>query len=156
MANIFLREPTYITVQEVRDTTSKADLIALTDDEIKVLIAKSEDLIDWYIESYGTPFDENQNLIFPIKDEDWNSYIPDDIKVATFYTVEQVFSNWDTISTATITWSWEVKSEKVWDRLVTYEVWVTSVWWTSEQLWIPLEAQNILVKYKKVFYKQTL
>lgn len=155
MANIFLREPVYITVDEVKDTTSKAGLIALTDDEIKVLISKSEDLIDWYIKCYGVPFDENQTLIFPV-DEDWVAVIPNEIKVATFYTVEQFYENGDTVSSATVTWSGEVKSEKSGDRSVTYEVWVVSVWWLWEQLWLPLEAQNILKPFKKVFYRTKL
>jgi len=151
MANIFLREPVYITVQQVRDTTAKADLIALTDDEIKVLIAKSEDLIDNYIWSYGTPFDEDQSLIFPI-DVDWISTIPSDITQATFYTVEQIFENGDSITGSVSTWSGAIISEKAGDRTVSYDVKTTTTWSITKQLWLPNEAINILKAYKKIFY----
>jgi len=49
MTNLFLREPTYITVTEIKDSTSNSDLQNLSDDEIKILISKAEDTIDNYI-----------------------------------------------------------------------------------------------------------
>ena len=49
MTSIFLREPTYITVQQVKDSTQKPAIALLSDDEIKKLICKAEDTIDTYI-----------------------------------------------------------------------------------------------------------
>ena len=156
MANIFLREPTYITVQEVKDTSSKSWLIALTDDEIKILIAKAEDLVDWYIIKYCTPYDEEQELIFPILDEDWNALIPDDITKATFYCVEQEYVNWDLVSSATSSWSWAVKSEKAWHRSVAYDVESEVTTNNLKYLWMPEQAENLLKKYRNIFIKTVI
>lgn len=152
MANIFLREPVYITVDQIKDTTSKAWLIALTDDEIKVLISRSEDLIDNYIVSYWVPFDESQTLIFPVN-ENWVSTLPSDITTATFYTVEQLFENWDTITGSTSSWSWAISSEKTWDRTVSYDVGTSTTNNVLKSLWLPPEVISILNNYKKQFYR---
>jgi hypothetical protein len=155
MSNIFLREPTYITVDEVKDTTDKAWLSWLTDDEIKILISKAEDSIDRYIWRYWTKFNENQTLIFPI-DNDWVSFIPWDIKVACFYVCEQIFETWDNITGATSWWTGAISSEKTGDRAVTYSVWTETTNNVNKQLGIPIEAETILKKYKKIFYKSSI
>ena len=155
MANIFLREPIYITVQSIRDTTSKTALLALTDDEIKVLISKAEDSIDNYIIRYWTKFDEDQDLIFPVNIENV-SVIPNEISVATYYSVEQIFVNADTIIGSTTTWNGEISSESTGDRKVTYNVGTTTNWNLINSLWLPNEAIQIISKYRKVFYKSKI
>jgi hypothetical protein len=47
--NIFDKDIKYITPQEVKDSTLKADLRLLSDDEVKLLISKAEDIINNYI-----------------------------------------------------------------------------------------------------------
>ena len=153
MTNLFLREPTYITVTEIKDSTSNSDLQNLSDDEIKILISKAEDTIDNYIWSYWVPFEEDQTLIFPI-DLEWIALMPQDVKIATFYTVEQLFANWDMIESAK-TKGWDIIEEKVWDRTVKY-----SEWWLNDnaavQLWLPLQAIYLLKNYKQIFYRNKL
>jgi len=158
MSNLFLREPTYITIDQIKDTSSKTWLIALTDDEIKVLISKSEDAVDRYIIKYWVPFDEDQTLIFPIIWEYWTSYIPNDIIMSTFYIVEQIYESGDLISWAVSSSSgWAITSEKTWDRTVQYSS--DSVTTTNNALkflWVPPEAENILKKYKNIFIKNII
>lgn len=156
MANIFWWTAVYISVQEVKDTTNKAWIIALTDWEIQELIYKAQYRIDNYIGSYWTPYNEEQEFIFPVKNADWNSEIPKDVKIATFYVVEQIYENGDTIQWSTITWTWAITSERVWDRSISYDVWTaTNTNWLVSQ-WIPNEALSILKKYKEVFFKTKL
>lgn len=157
MASIFLKTPVYITVQEVKDSTTKTWLIALSDDNIKILITKAQEMVDNYIISYWTKFDESQTLIFPI-DVDWVSTIPEDIKIATFYTVEQIFENWDTIKgSVTTTWTWAISSEKTWDRTITYDVGTsTTEISNTAALWLPNEALIILKKYRQTFIKNVI
>ena len=152
MANIFIKEPVYITIDELKDSTTKTDLATKTDDELKVLITKAQEVIDRYIKSYWTPYQKDQDYIFPIKDENENSYIPEDITIATLYTIEQLFVSWDLISWAVNTW-WNIKSEKVWDRTITYTEATNN---NLKFLWIPFEAEQILKKYRRVFYKSTI
>ena len=147
MANIFLKDPVYITIQEIKDSTTKTNLQNETDDNIKILINKAQQRIDKYIKKYWIPEVSTQETIFPTQ-KDW---IPEDIKIATFYTVEQIYENWDTIHWAIQTWSGVVKSEKTWDRSITYDVWTTTTWYTYKLLWLPLEAINLLKKYKWTF-----
>ena len=49
MANIFNTDIYYITETEVKDTTTKTDLQALTDEEVKILISKAEKSVDNYL-----------------------------------------------------------------------------------------------------------
>ena len=158
MSNLFLREPTYITIDQIKDTSSKTWLIALTDDEIKVLISKSEDAVDRYIIKYWVPFNEDQTLIFPIIWEYWTSYIPNDIIMSTFYIVEQIYESGDLISWAVSSSSgWAITSEKTWDRTVQYSSGSgTTTNNALKFLWVPPEAENILKKYKNIFIKNII
>lgn len=153
MTSIFLREPTYITVQQVKDSTKKPAIALLSDDEIKKLICKAEDTIDTYIWSYWTPFNENQILIFPIN-IDWISTIPRDITVATLYTLEQIYTSWDIISSVNTAWG-AVLQEKTWDRTIVYRESKTSNN-TLAIMWIPTQAMVLLKKYKQLFFKQVV
>lgn len=153
MASIFLKTPVYITAEEVKDTTTKTGLLALSDDSIKILITKAQEMVDNYIISYWKKFDEGQSYIFPV-DINWISTLPEDIKIATFYCVEQIFENGDTIKwSVTTTWTWAISSERTWDRTISYDVWTsTTEISNTAALWLPNEAIQILKKYRKTFY----
>ena len=138
MANIFDKEISFITEEEVKETTTKTDLKALDDEGVKILISKAEDTINNY-------------LGYVITVDDTNSY---DLKVSAFYTVEQIFESWDLITSATTTW-WEVIQEKTWDRTIQYSEWSTSAN-TLQIVWIPTQAKVILDKYKNIFLKQVI
>jgi len=89
MANIFASQNiSYITVEEVKSSTVKSDLINLTDDEIKILIVRSEKVINNYI---GYTIDITTAETDTIQD----------IKIATLYVVEQIFENGDNIAIQT-------------------------------------------------------
>jgi len=136
MANIFTSQSiSYITIDEVRESTLKGDLIGLDDDGIKTLIVKSEKLVNdylWY--KVDVASSDNDTI--------------QDIKVATLYIVEQIFENWDSISMQTDS----VVSESTGDRSVTYE----SNKDDSIILWIPKNAITILGQYRKNFYRQVI
>ena len=151
MTNIFLPsadEIVYIDVQSVKDSTSKSAIASLTDPEIEQLIYKAELTVDEYTWPSVEPFNEDQPFNFPTVDENDASYLPDDITIATLYTLEYIYVLWDTIIAST--W-WTVLKEQVWDHTVQYTEWVSSSW-----LKVPDEAQAILKKYKQTFNKITL
>jgi hypothetical protein len=77
MANIFDKDITYITPEEVKETTTKTELKALDDEDVKILISQAEDVVNNYVG-------------YLIELDDSNSY---DLKVATFYCVEQIFES---------------------------------------------------------------
>lgn len=110
MANIFAKDPVYISLQDVKDSTSKPSLAALVDsdpDDVKELIYKAQLAIDAYINPYPKYSAYGDTRLFPIS-VDNESVMPDDIKIATLYMVEQLYVNGDTITGETRT----VKSEK--------------------------------------------
>jgi len=99
MTNIFTQDPIYITVASVRDSTQKPAIISLSDDAIKKLIYQAQLEVDNYIETPKfAQYDEEQDWLFPIFDKDEASIIPNDVKVATLYTIEQIYENGDAIS----------------------------------------------------------
>ncbi len=149
MANIFVKEPIYITLQDYKDSSTK-DLTWKTDDELKEIIYKAQKEIDIYIGSYWEKFEETQEFIFPIKNTDWTSYIPNDITIATVYVSDQLIANWDTIEEHTS--GGQITEEKTWDRTTKYSATSNSIFVKT----IPFEAMQILDKYKKVFFKQIL
>jgi len=151
MANLFTWTAVYVSIQDVKDSTNKAWIIALTDVEIQELIYKAQYRIDNYIWNYWTPYVDWQEFIFPVMKDDV-SYIPTDIKQATIFVIEQIFENGDTIQVVN-PW-WQIISQKLWDRSISFDVWTISIninW--NALLWISKEAEMILKKYKKVFYK---
>lgn len=147
MANLFLQEPIYISVQDYKDSTSK-DITSLTDDDIKVLIYKAQKIIDNYIWSYWVKFDSEQDFIFPI-DNNGVSEIPQDIKLSSVMICDQLLVNWDTIN-----WyeAWQVLQEKTWDRQITYAENDNSLFINE----IPYQARVYLDNYKQVFFKKVL
>ena len=149
MANIFLNEPVYITVQQVKDSTSKPAIVSLTDDEIKVLIYKAQREVDSYLwATFRPPFDSNQEFIFPVL-KDSLSYLPIWITEATLYVVEQVFISGDTISASV--WGGEVIEEKTWPHTIKYWEWTV-----VSGLLIPDIAKKLLDEYRNSFTWQYL
>ena len=70
--------------------------------------------------------------------------------------VEQLYENGDLITGASTTGSGVVKSEKVGDRSVTYDVGVSVTTNETKFLGIPEEAEVILKKYRNLFYKAVI
>ena len=149
MASIFLNDPVYITVQQVKDSTSKPALASLTDDEIKVLIYKAQREVDSYLwHTFRSPFVDNQEFVFPVlKDE--VSYLPLWITEATLYVVEQVFISWDTINASL--GGWTVLEEKTWPHTIKYAEWSVISW-----LLVPDLAKKLLDEYRNSFTWQYL
>ena len=152
--NLFSWTAVYVTIQDVKDSTWKAWIIALTDAEIQELIYKAQYRIDNYIWSYWVPFVDGQEFIFPVLMDDGTSYIPTDIKQASIFVINQIFENGDTITSSQTSW-WEIVQEVVGDRRIVYSEWTTSNNKLSI-LWIPAEAEAILRKYRQVFFKSKI
>lgn len=141
MVNIFNTNIYYISVQEVKDSTNKTELSALTDEEIKTLIVKAEISVNdylWYV--------MGANII------NQTDQTKQDFKIATFYVVEQIFVNNDLIKK--VNSNWVVSSESSWDRSVSFET--NSKTNNLKILWINEFAKKILDKYRKIFFKQVL
>lgn len=141
MANIFDKDIYYITAQEVKDTTDKTDLKALDDDDINILIAKAEISVNNYL--WYTFWADIVN-----KTEETQL----DIKIATFYIVEQIFTNSDLVKKVNI--NWVVSSESSWDRSIAFKSWTQIN--DLKILWINEFAKKILDKYKQIFFKQII
>ena len=143
MANL-LSNPVYVTKTDIKDTTNISEL--KWDNNIDRYITEAQYIIDSYILTFWSKFDIEQKEIFPIKDYDWTSVIPDDIKLATIYIVEDIFLSW--IPTVA---SWnDIVSEKVGDHSVSYSK------DTKSELYIPEKAKNILDQYRTIFFKSIL
>ena len=117
MANLFVNEPIYTTIIDLRETTTNPDLkesSIVNDENVKILITKSQDIIDAVIECYWTPNISWQKTIFPIKNEDWtdNTEIPLDIQLTTILLVENLYV-WGVLDGwAYWVWgNWKIKSE---------------------------------------------
>ncbi len=149
MANIFEKEPVYISLDDYKDSSWK-DLSIYSDEELKEFIYKSQIIIDDYVWSYWTPFESTQEFIFPVIWSDWESLIPNDIIISTVYVCDQLVANWDTID-GFISWG-QILEEKTWDRTTKYSETSNANYVKN----IPYEAMVILNKYKKVFFKQVL
>lgn len=141
----------YISVAEVKASTKKAGLIASSDNTIKELIYKAELTVDRYIQSYWTKFVSTQPFIFPVNVDDV-SFLPNDLKIATLYIIENLYEAWDTITWNT-DWTWNITQESAWDYLVKYQE-VKNINLNIEK--IPKEAKAILRKYRQIFLKDIL
>ena len=145
MTNLLATTPVYVTAQDVKDTTNVTDLKTELDADINRRINEAQQIVDDYIIHFWEKYDEDQANIFPIKDDNWSSLIPNDIKVATIYVVESVYLTWAP-TTGASSW-WDIKSEKVWDHTITYTEWTS---WSVELM--SEKAKQILDNYKQVFY----
>ena len=126
MANIFETSPVYISIENLRDSTTNEDLKDInqvTDENVSILIWKAQDIIDNLIWDYWIPNIENQETIFPIQNEDWteNTQIPVSIQKATLLLVENLYIwgilNW---SAYEVWFSGKVKSETSRGHTVSY------------------------------------
>ncbi len=79
--------PVYVTAAEVVENTSNAKLAAESTDFINKLIVKAQIIIDCYIWEIE-PYAEDQDFKFPNSDNE----IPKNVKQATVYTVETIYS----------------------------------------------------------------
>lgn len=132
MANLFEITPVYVSVTDLRDTTTNSDLESDTvveASDIKILIGKAQDIIDSIIWDYWVPNVENQETIFPIKSENWedNEDVPTVIQKATVLLVENLYIGWVLDWWAYWTW-WEgmIKSETSRWHTVSYYAWNTN------------------------------
>ena len=141
MANIFDWDISYITEAELRDTTTKTDLKALTDPELKIIISQAENVINNYI---GYSFDMSKE----------SEEVQKDIKIASFFVSEKIFENGDLIRGASSSGG-EIRNQKVWDIQIVYSQGSTSNN-TLDILWIPTQAKAILDRYKQNFFQQVL
>lgn len=149
MASLYLQDPIYVTGQELKDTTTVADIKALSIDDSKILIYQSQLMIDRYLgKTRDLKYNSSQDFLFPIKNKDWDPEIPTEVKIATVLVCEFIFANW--IDTGKI--NQDIRSEKTWPRSVTlFDIDKSLVW-----LSIPKFAMQLLSKYKNVFYRQYL
>lgn len=135
MANIFLSQDiNYISIQEVKDSTMKPELALLNNDKIKQLIVVAEKIIDDWV-WYALDVEEAEDDMIQ------------DRKIATLFTVEQLFENGDNIAKQTD----PVRSERTGDRMVEYA--------TDKKisvLGIPQNALDILKGYRHNFYRQVI
>ncbi len=117
MANIFDTIPVYITLSNLRDSTTNPDLKddwIVSDTNVQALISKAQNIIDDIISDYWVPNIENQETIFPVKNDDWsdNETIPLSIQKATLLLVENLYVWWALDWNAYEVWfNWKVKSE---------------------------------------------
>ena len=151
MASIFLKDPVYITVEEVKSSSSNSNLLELSNDDVSVLIYKAELEIDNYLQCISFPkFEEDQDFLFPyLSPVDLSSVLPADITIACLYVVEQLVVNWDTIVLQSN--SWTVKKEITGDYQVEYDNSITN----DLSVNISKEVRIILDKYKTLFFVQS-
>lgn len=135
MANIFLAQPiNYITIQEVRYSTSKPAIALLSDDDIKILIVKAEIVVNEYVGYSIVVADEPADVLL-------------DRKMATLYCVEQIYTNGDVIAKQTQ----HVTSERTGDRAVSYsDVRMDIMKGLADS------AKMILDNYRRNFYRQVI
>lgn len=146
MSSIFDLTPIYITIEEIKSTTSNTQLQSENDSVIKSLIYRAQRHIDDFLVKYWSKFDDTQEFIFPI-DNDWVSYIPKDIKESAFYIVEYLYieSKKDT----SMYWD-NIKSISEWDTSITFDTDKDILW--AKELTLAL---NTLMKYKRNNFKIT-
>lgn len=126
MTNIFEENPVYVDIQTLRDSTTNPDLkepTTVDDTKVSILISKAEIIIDYVIQYYWVPNEENQETIFPIQTEDWkpNTEIPKRIKMATILLVESMYV-WGVLDWMAYEWwfSGKIKSETSRGHTVSY------------------------------------
>ena len=145
MANL-LSNPIYVTSADVKETTNIVWLTSESIGNIEKYITEAQMIIDSYILVYWSKFNTTQTEIFPICDSDWNSLMPNDIKIATVYIVEDIYLSW-------------IPNVASWEEIVEEKTGDHS-WKFSENnkaiKFIPEKAKNILDRYKTIFFKHTL
>lgn len=120
--NIFDTGTLWITPTEVIETTSNSKIATLSSDEITKLIYKAQASIQAFVNVWEAT--------------------EDDLKRATFYTLDFQFSHREV----------QVTSEKAWDRQVNYKE-KSDIQTRIEAFGLPMKAYDILKKYKTQFFK---
>lgn len=133
--SIFTTSTRYLSVSEVKTSSTNTWLLALTDTQIQDLIVKAELEVDSYINYRFTEFATLETIE------------QQEIKIATLYIVENLFNLWSSIITLV---TWLVSSETTWDRSWTYADNALSS--KVITLSIPNAAKSLLNKYKNEFY----
>ncbi|HMS90738.1 MAG TPA: hypothetical protein PKC87_00750 [Candidatus Absconditabacterales bacterium] len=88
MVNIFLEDPTYISIDDLTSSSRNSFInTAGADNEKKILIRQAEIIIDSIIKSYGVKVDPTQETIFPTVQDG----IPSNIAKATVRIVENLY-----------------------------------------------------------------
>jgi len=131
MANIFIQDPIYITIEELSDGTTNSLIAWASNDDKKKLITESQDIIDQYIWSYPTKVDVDQTYIFPTI----NDWIPLNIKKATILLCENLADWWF------LSWKAYDKSSSNWN-IVVEKYWPHSVTFDNQTSWINVSEQN--------------
>lgn len=145
MTNL-LNELVYITLSDARDTSEVFTATVPTDAVLTKLITQAQILIDTYIWYYDEPAVEWQSFIFPIIGE---TTIPSDIKIATVWITEQLYTLGTSIEKD------KVISESNMSRRIDFSD-KQSYTNYMESIWIPKRALNILNKYKNSFIWQVI
>ena len=110
MTNILVENITYLTIDEVKDSSSLFD--SKEDQYIQAIVRQAERIIDSIIGNYGTKQEENKKTLFPIQWED----IPLEIKQATLLLSECLLKKQNNTGNRII------KSEKRRGNTITYDV----------------------------------
>ena len=131
MTNLFIQEPVYISIEDFRMSSTNSDIWVtigsiITDDKIKIIISKSEEIIDALIWDFWEPDVVGQLRVFPLVE----LWLPLDIKQATVLLGTLLYEwgilDWNAYEWQ---WSWAIKSE-------TYRWHSVSYFWTwSQYLW---------------------
>lgn len=155
MTNIFLEDWTYISEETLKDSTKETWLKGSETADVenrKILIVKSQKIIDSVVVSYWTKEDVNQTYIFPTIDDG----IPLDIQKATVLLCEEQYKGWELNSwSSSSQGSKVVKSEKFWNHSVTYQdeavVWNTL---QKKNKYITQEIEMLLRPYINVVWSK--
>lgn len=144
-SSIFNKTTTYISLEQIKDSTNVDWLISTDDKTITRRILEAEKIIDNFIGSFGEKLVSTQSLIFPTV-EDW---IPDDVIEACLYIVEWLYVQGDQINNDQN----QIVQESVGDHTVKYaeKKNIDSMWDL-----IPFKAKSILEQYWSNFFKQSL
>lgn len=145
MTNL-LNELVYISLGDARDTSDIFTSTVPSDATLTKLITQAQILIDTYIGYYDEPAVEWQSFIFPIT---WETEIPDDIKIATVWVTEQLYTLGTSIDKDKITSESNMSRRIDFSDKQSYNNYM-------ESIWIPKRALNILNKYKNSFIWQVI
>jgi len=153
MANL-LSDLVYVDLDDVKDTSEIIVDGTPSDAVLTKLVTNAQYIIDEYIIAYWEPFSETQDFIFPIENEDSESEIPTDIKLATIRIVEYLYLK-GTENEASLKGK-EVNQEKNLGRSVVYSE--NTGWYNKsvETIQIPKKALNVLDKYRQTFIWQKI
>jgi len=146
MTNLLDQTPTYITLEDFRDTATSQEVAALSDNDTKALIYQAQLAIDDYLKAvWYEPFVDWQDFLYPVNIDDVET-IPNDISIATVYVAEYIYSKWLTQVADGI------KAETTGD----YKVEFFDISSKTNWYYIPEKAKIILDKYRLVFFWQVL